>query len=79
MALGGDSPHHVLAMGNYLANKYNAVGWIIYITNQGTDEHRSHVNEPIPYRNIDLMGIITDIMFNERGMPRLFWMRNKGG
>ncbi len=64
---GGDSPYHVLAMGNYLANKYNAIGWIIYITNQGTNDHRSHMSEFIPYRNVDLVGTITNVVFNDKG------------
>ncbi len=67
---GGDSPYHVLAMGNYLANKYNAIGWIIYITNQGTNDHRSRMSEFIPYRNVDLVGTITNVVFNDRGGMR---------
>ncbi|ADN51201.1 TiaS agmantine-binding domain-containing protein [Vulcanisaeta distributa] len=63
----GDSPYHVLAMGNYLANKYNAIGWIIYITNQGTNDHRSRMSEFIPYRNVDLVGAITNVVFNDKG------------
>ncbi|GAB6946487.1 tRNA(Ile)(2)-agmatinylcytidine synthase [Vulcanisaeta sp. JCM 16161] len=63
----GDSPHHVLTMGNYLANKYNAIGWIIYLTNQGTEEHRSHVGEFIPYRNADITGVITNVAFDDKG------------
>ncbi|GAB6944725.1 TiaS agmantine-binding domain-containing protein [Vulcanisaeta sp. JCM 14467] len=63
----GDSPYHVLAMGNYLASKYNAIGWIIYMTNQGTDEHRSRMGEFIPYRNADSISTITDVAFDEQG------------
>ncbi len=63
----GDSPYHVLAMGNYLASKYNAIGWILYLTNQGTEEHRSRIGEPIPYRNADFVGVISDVRFDDRG------------
>ncbi|ADY00484.1 hypothetical protein VMUT_0270 [Vulcanisaeta moutnovskia 768-28] len=67
----GDSPYHVLAMGNYLANKYNAIGWIIYVTNQGTNDHRSRASEYIPYRNVDLIGILMNAVFDDKGHVHL--------
>ncbi len=73
----GDSPYHVLAMGNYLASMYNAIGWIIYLTNQGTEEHRSRNGEFIPYRNIDLMGIITNVAFNDKGHALITFDHNR--
>jgi tRNA(Ile2)-agmatinylcytidine synthase len=63
----GDSPYHVISMGNYLANKYGAIGWIVYLTNQGTDEHRTHSGRYIPYRNVDVIGIIVSVSFDEYG------------
>ncbi|MGC9153207.1 MAG: TiaS agmantine-binding domain-containing protein [Vulcanisaeta sp.] len=63
----GDSPYHVLAMGNYLANKYGAVGWILYVTNQGTGEHRSHAGSIVPYRYVDITGVIVSLVFDEHG------------
>jgi len=63
----GDSPYHVISMGNYLANKYGAIGWIVYLTNQGTDEHRTHLSKYIPYRNVDVIGIIVSVSFDEYG------------
>ena len=63
----GDSPYHVLAMGNYLAIKYNAIGWILYLTNQGTEEHRSRTGEFIPYRYANSTGAIEDVRFDDNG------------
>ncbi|WP_054844335.1 DUF1743 domain-containing protein [Vulcanisaeta souniana] len=68
---GGDSPYHVLAMGNYLASKYGAIGWIIYMTNQGTDEHRSRINEGIPYMNVNFISTVINESFDERGHAHL--------
>ncbi|BDR91133.1 TiaS agmantine-binding domain-containing protein [Vulcanisaeta souniana] len=67
----GDSPYHVLAMGNYLASKYGAIGWIIYMTNQGTDEHRSRINEGIPYMNVNFISTVINESFDERGHAHL--------
>ena len=63
----GDSPYHVIAMGNYLASKYGAIGWIVYLTNQGTNEHRMYMGKYVPYRNVDVVGMIINVRFDEHG------------
>ncbi|MFB6471149.1 MAG: DUF1743 domain-containing protein [Vulcanisaeta sp. AZ3] len=67
----GDSPYHVLAMGNYLANKYSAIGWILYITNQGTNAHMTNTNGYLPYTNTVVIDVIVNVRFDEHGHANL--------
>lgn len=65
----GDSPYHVIAMGNYLAELYNALGWVVYLTNQGTDENRKYATNRglIPYTPVGVIGVITQVEVDNEG------------
>lgn len=63
----GDSPYHVLALGNYLASIGRSEGWILYMTNQGTEAHRVLLREPRPYSSVGIVGVIQDVVVDELG------------
>ncbi len=63
----GDSPFHVLSMGNYLAVRYGALGWALYASNQGTNAHWSGPGDLRLYRNTIYIGVVKSIGFDEYG------------
>ncbi|WP_069808241.1 TiaS agmantine-binding domain-containing protein [Vulcanisaeta thermophila] len=65
----GDSPYHVMSMGNYLAELYSALGWVVYVTNQGTGENsrETPTHQLIPYTHVSVVGVITHVEVDEDG------------
>ena len=57
----GDSPNHIIYFANYLITKLGLEieGWLLYKTNQGTNEHVSlELTEVIHYKSIHLIDIV---------------------